>query len=197
MSESWAEAEDMLQNLRRRDGRCWVTKVGGPITTSHILPKRAGDAQARFIYGDFTDKPAHAGLSVLHPEFGFLLTPNLEYWFDNYLVGFRHIGNDQYPWPGCGLSELLQDQWQDLHGIIIAPPDPNSPVNPPPGLFRWHYLQCVLRKICASDYQDINHIVMYKKSLQMKEDPDDDDSSEEDWPSPSVAHFRLRMSCLG
>ncbi|KAJ3820520.1 hypothetical protein F5880DRAFT_951113 [Lentinula raphanica] len=93
MSESWAEAEDMLQNLRRRDGRCWVTKVGGPTTTSHILPKRAGDAQARFIYGDFTDKPAHAWLSVHHPEFGFLLTPNLEYWFDNYLVGFRHIGN--------------------------------------------------------------------------------------------------------
>ncbi|KAJ7021367.1 hypothetical protein C8F04DRAFT_1141183 [Mycena alexandri] len=33
-----------------------------------------------------------------------------------------------------------------VHGHHAIPPQPHANNVPPPGLFRWHYLQCVLKK---------------------------------------------------
>ncbi|KAJ3976529.1 hypothetical protein EV361DRAFT_838118 [Lentinula raphanica] len=195
-SKSWSDAKNMFEALREREGRCWISKSTMPITTGHIVPKRTGDAQARLIYEDFTDKPAPAGMTALHPEFGIILDLNMEYWFDDYWIGFRCNGNDSYTVHnfyketigtyGATYSDVLarNNGWKDLHGEVITTPNPASPINPPPGLFRWHYLQCVIRKFSTSDYQDIAHIALPEKSVQMKEDSDDEcTDSEADWPS--------------
>ncbi|KAJ3754983.1 hypothetical protein EV360DRAFT_50601 [Lentinula raphanica] len=203
-SQSWSDAKNMLEALREREGRCWITTATIPITPGHIVPKRTGDAEARLIYEDFTDKPAPAGMTALDPEFGILLDLNMEYWFDDYWIGFRYIGNDRYAVHnfyketvgtfGTTYSDVLAEHggWEDLHGKVIATPNPASPVNPPPGLFRWHYLQCVIRKFSTTDYQNIAHIALYEKSVPMKGDSEDEGTdSEADWPSAIFDRGRM------
>ncbi|KAJ3777417.1 hypothetical protein FB446DRAFT_634145 [Lentinula raphanica] len=193
-SQSWSDAKTMLEALREREEQCWITTSIEPVTIGHILPKRTGDAEARLIYEDFTDKPAPAGMTAFHPEFGILLDLNMEYWFDDYWIGFRLNGNNGYTVHnftkerigtyGCTWSELLAPGWEDLHGYAITPPNPTSPINPPPGLFRWHYLQGVIHEFSTTDYQNIAHIALSEKLVQMKGDSDDEcTDSEADWPS--------------
>ncbi|KAJ3769688.1 hypothetical protein FB446DRAFT_746854 [Lentinula raphanica] len=193
-SKSWGDAETMLEALRRREDRCWITKCGEPLAAGHILPKRTGDAEARLIYEEFTGNSAPAGMTALHPEFGILLDLNMEYWFDDYWIGFRLNGNNGYivhnfteeriSNHGYTWSNRLAPGWKDLHGQAITPPNPASTINPPPGLFRWHYLQGVIRKFSTTDYQNIEHIAMHEKSVLMKGDSDDEGTdSEADWPS--------------
>ncbi|KAJ3976528.1 hypothetical protein EV361DRAFT_994055 [Lentinula raphanica] len=144
-TKSWADAEAMLKALRKREDRCWITTCGEPLTTGHILPKRTGDAETRWIYEEFTGDSAPAGMTALHPEFGILLDLNMEYWFDDYWIGFRLNGNNGYTVHnfteeriskhGRTWSDRVASGWKDLHGQAITPPNPASPINPPPGLF--------------------------------------------------------------
>ncbi|KAJ3836213.1 hypothetical protein F5878DRAFT_541775 [Lentinula raphanica] len=193
-TKSWVNAETMLEALRGREDRCWITKRSKPLAAGHILPKRTGDSEARLIYKEFTGDSAPAGMTALHPEFGILLDLNMEYWFDDYWIGFRLNGNNGYTVHnfteeriskhGRTWSDRVASGWKDLHGQAITPPNPASPIDPPPGLFRWHYLQCVIRKFSTTDYQNIENIAMYEKSVLMKGDSDDEATdSEADWPS--------------
>ncbi|KAJ3766335.1 hypothetical protein FB446DRAFT_395440 [Lentinula raphanica] len=194
-SKSWGDAETMLEALRGREDRCWITKRSKPLAAGHILPKRTGDSEAPLIYEEFTGDSAPAGMTALYPEFGILLDLNMEYWFDDYWIGFRRLsGNNGYTVHnfteeriskhGRTWSDRVAPGWKDLHGQTITPPNPASPINPPPGLFRWHYLQGVIRKFSTTDYQNIENIAMYETSVLMKGDSDDEGTdSEADWPS--------------
>jgi hypothetical protein len=71
-----------------------------------------------------------------------------------------------------------------LHGHEAIPPQPQHPCNPPPGLFRWHYLQCVIRKFAHDDYKNLQNIHYYELPLRMEGDSDDEGTdSEYEWPS--------------
>ena len=68
-----------------------------------------------------------------------------------------------------------------LHGHEAIP---QHPCNPPPGLFRWHYLQCVIRKFAHDDYKNLQNIHYHELPLRMEGDSDDEGTdSEYEWPS--------------
>jgi hypothetical protein len=71
-----------------------------------------------------------------------------------------------------------------VHGLHAIPPQPQLHNVPPPGLFRWHYLQCVLKKFAHDDYKNLANIYFDELPLRMEGDSDDDDmDSEVEWPS--------------
>jgi hypothetical protein len=71
-----------------------------------------------------------------------------------------------------------------LHGYGASPPQPQHAGNPPPGLIRWHYLQCVIRKFAHSDYRDLQNVYYSELPLGMEGDSDNEGiDSEYEWPS--------------
>jgi len=86
-----------------------------------------------------------------------------------------------------------------LHGYRFTPPQPNHPSNPPPGLIRWHYVQCVIRRFAHTDYRNLQHIVYYELPVRLEGDSDsesNDDGQGEgidgghDWPSAALDRGR-------
>ncbi|KAJ7936647.1 hypothetical protein B0H13DRAFT_2303706 [Mycena leptocephala] len=62
---------------------------------------------------------------------------------------------------------------------------------PPPGLIRWHYLQCVLKKFGHADYKTLPNIKYSELPLRMEGDSDDDGTdSEAEWPSAALDRGR-------
>ena len=70
-----------------------------------------------------------------------------------------------------------------LHGHHASPPQPQLNNLPPPGLFRWHYLQCVIKKFAHDDYKNLENIYFSELPLRMEGDSDDGTDSELEWPS--------------
>ena len=88
---------------------------------------------------------------------------------------------------------------QCLHGHLASPPSRGHPRNPPPGLFRWHYLQCVIRKFAHSDYKNIQNICHYELPMKMEDDSDGEDEytdSDNDWPSAPLDKERAKQAEL-
>ena len=78
-----------------------------------------------------------------------------------------------------------------LHGYVIHPPHPNHPHNPPPGLFRWHYLQCVIQRFAHAEYKNLQNIHYYELPLRMEGDSDDEGTdSDFQWPSAALDRGR-------
>jgi len=78
-----------------------------------------------------------------------------------------------------------------IHQYRINPPHPGHARNPPPGLFRWHYLQCVIKKFAHSDYKSIKNIYYPENPLQMEGDSDDEGTdSDFEWPSAALDRGR-------
>lgn len=74
-----------------------------------------------------------------------------------------------------------------LHGSRAGPPNPDANYIPPPGLFRWQYLQCVIRKFAHSDYKQLENIAYPELPLRMEGDSDDEGTdSEAEWPSKAL-----------
>jgi hypothetical protein len=85
-----------------------------------------------------------------------------------------------------------------LHGYRASPPQPQHARNPPPGLIRWHYLQCVIRKFAHSDYRGLRSIQHYESPLQMEGDSDDEGTDSEcDWPSAPFDQGRAMQMAIG
>ncbi len=74
-----------------------------------------------------------------------------------------------------------------IHGHPARPPRPELSNIPPPGLFRWHYLQCVLKRFAHDEYKDLPNINFPELPIRMEGDSDDDGTdSEADWPSKAL-----------
>ena len=83
-------ATTMVNHVRERDGRCWVSQLFGPLANSHICPKRMGDHMARVIFQTYTGRCV-PNLSIFDPIFGFNLTKNLDDFFDVYKLGLHFV----------------------------------------------------------------------------------------------------------
>jgi len=84
-----------------------------------------------------------------------------------------------------------------IHGHHTSPPRPQFDNVPPPGLFRWHYIQCVLKKFAHDDYKNQENIYLYELSLRMEGDSDDDGTdSELEWPSKAFDLGRVVENSL-
>ena len=81
-------ASTMANHVKRRDGRCWISKLIGSLVNSHICPKRMGDHLFRVIYTDFVSNPP-PGLSIYDEICGITLCANLDVLFDVYELGLR------------------------------------------------------------------------------------------------------------
>ena len=52
--------------------------------------------------------------------------------------------------------------------------------NPPPGVFAWHYIQCVLAKFATDEYKDLANINHINLPFRTEDDDDDDDPEFDD-----------------
>lgn len=194
-SSTTGNATTMATHVRQRDGRCWVTGDTCPLINSHLCPKRMGDYMARIIFQTFTGIDPFPDLTIFHEMFGLSLTRNLNALFDVYQLGFRYIAPQTYE---CHVFADAGDEEYDLyattgdnifnlpplHGQRVHPPNPHHIHNPPAGLFRWHYLQCVIKKFGHHQYTNLQNINFHELPLRMEGDSDDDGTdSELQWPS--------------
>ena len=78
-----------------------------------------------------------------------------------------------------------------LHGYQIVLPHPQHPGNPPPGLLRWHYIKCVIRRFAHSDYKNLQNIFYSELPLRMQGESDDEGTDSEcEWPSAVLDRAR-------
>lgn len=52
-----------------------------------------------------------------------------------------------------------------LHGHVVTPPSLNALNNPPAGLLRWHYLQCVIKYFGTDTYKSVPNIALCQLQL--------------------------------
>ncbi|KIY68312.1 hypothetical protein CYLTODRAFT_351569 [Cylindrobasidium torrendii FP15055 ss-10] len=209
-TDTTGDAADMRTAVLQRDAStCWITRASdptGPFLNSHICPKRMGDAQAQHILETFCGYQG-SNISVFHPMFGITLLRSLEVYFDSYDMGFRRMSpSHQYKVHAFGPEKLLSIAGMPqipgypippLHNYIVNnAPTPGHTDNPLPGLFRWHYLQCVLRQFATHNYRRQPNVLYHEISLPMEGDSDDgtDDGDGNDWPSAGWDRARLAAS---
>ncbi|KAK2465889.1 hypothetical protein APHAL10511_001530 [Amanita phalloides] len=198
----------MARRVKQRDDQqCWVTRVREPLINSHVCPKRMGDHVFRVIYRNFVSTPPPT-LSLYDDICGISLVTLLGSWFDTYELGLRLVAPNEYICHSF-LPPGYPRDWQrttagtvsaiptsmvgdPIHGHRAGPPLPHHPRNPPPGLLRWHYLQCVINKFAHSDYKAMQNIYHSKLPLRMEGDSDDEGTdSEFEWPSAGLDHGRV------
>ncbi|KAJ7911576.1 hypothetical protein B0H13DRAFT_1614421, partial [Mycena leptocephala] len=188
-------ASTMADRVKRRDAQCWVTGVYDPPVNSHICPKRMGDHIGRIVFRTFTSLAPRPNLSIYDEIFGLTLSETFDAWFDKYKMGLRCVSPNHYEChmfdiepPGTEFTILGRVRrptvYPAVHGHPAIPPRPQLNNLPPPGLFRWHYLQCVLKRFAHDDYKNLANINFSELPLRMEEDSDDDGTdSEAEWPS--------------
>ncbi|KAJ7875310.1 hypothetical protein B0H14DRAFT_2343285, partial [Mycena olivaceomarginata] len=203
------DASTMAGRVQRRDGVCWATGVRSPLINSHICPKRMGDHLARVIYRTFSPaSPPILNLSIYDERFGLTLSRILDAYFHVYELGLRAVGVNQYQ---ChvfmddtpGWVHTVSGQTRapttipTIHGLNASPPQPQHTSNPPPGLLRWHYLQCVLDKFGHADYKALPNIHYSELPFRVYGDSDDEGTdSEGDWPSAALDRARALKATL-
>ncbi|EJD42731.1 hypothetical protein AURDEDRAFT_42168, partial [Auricularia subglabra TFB-10046 SS5] len=149
----------MRAHVMRRDGLCWVSRVSlVSATLSHICPKRIGDALAARVLADFCPGganmtgPGPGRVSILDPIFGIVLSNVLDVFFSKLKLVFQNLYecHDFYEPEAKEISTTFGSfpAWNPmasalppLHGYPASPPHPQAESLPPPGLFRWHYIQ--------------------------------------------------------
>ncbi|KIY68568.1 hypothetical protein CYLTODRAFT_351145 [Cylindrobasidium torrendii FP15055 ss-10] len=194
--------------LRRDDYTCWISRTRATtFPNSHICPKRMEDAQALYILQTFCGYQG-PNVGVFHPMFGIVLSLSLDPLFDTYQLGLRNIGpshqyrahlfrtGEEFNIMGSSDPPGFPFPMPPLHNYIVnQPPTPGHADNPLPGLFRWHYLQCVLRRFATETYRRQSNISYHEIPLRMEDDSDDDTGDDDgDWPSASWDRARLAAS---
>ena len=89
------KASTMANHVKKRDGRCWISGIKGPLVNGHICPKRMGGHLFHAIYKNFVSNPP-PGLSIYDGICGITLSPNFVIPFDMYEIGLRPMA------PVCG-----------------------------------------------------------------------------------------------
>ncbi|EJD35941.1 hypothetical protein AURDEDRAFT_130367 [Auricularia subglabra TFB-10046 SS5] len=138
----WSEPPPRIcQRVMARDGRCWISGVVRGLCASDIISKHIGGALESVVTKEFCESRANAFNSK------FMLRYDHYDMFKKYLLGLHRSPNAQSP-----------DAYI-VHGFDAAHVQAHWKVgghceNPPPGLFRWHYLQCVIKRFGHRDYTE-------------------------------------------
>ncbi|KAJ6463229.1 hypothetical protein C8R47DRAFT_1157501 [Mycena vitilis] len=208
MTAATGDGSTMAGRVKRRDGVCWITGVDDPLVNSHICPKRMGDHSACIIYSTFTSLTPSPALSIYDEIFGLCLSETLDAWFDKYELGFRFVSTNTYVCHMFAVAPLgrvytalgrarIPSFLPPLHGQPAGPPRPHLNNNPPAGLLRWHYLQCVLRRFAHQDYKTLANIVFSVLDLPFDSDSEGEGTDDEmNWPSAGFDRGRVAESLL-
>jgi len=179
---STGSTSTMGNKVRIRDGQaCWVSGMLAPLVNSHIIPVRVGDATARHILATF-DVPEEVwrDITIFDPRFRCTLFAGLDPAFSMFEFGFygmevrvqsaesafysTHVLQSPYVCHDFGkhtagrvmtthgLSPEDKPGTQVLHLSPAGPADANAEGLPPPAVFQWHYLQCVIRRFGHPNY---------------------------------------------
>ncbi|KAJ7280382.1 hypothetical protein C8J57DRAFT_1058369 [Mycena rebaudengoi] len=199
-SNESGEVSTKADRVKRRDEQCWVTGIVSPLANSHTLPKRMGDHLARIVFHTFSPPSTPIpNISIYDEMFSISLSLNLGAWFREYNLGLRLRSENQYECHnfvivpaghvhtilgGFDASNPMAASFPILHGSTASPPRPECDTIPPPGLIRWHYLQCVIKRFAHCDYKQLENIAYPELPLRMKGDSDDEGTDDEaEWPS--------------
>ncbi|KAH8992772.1 hypothetical protein EDB86DRAFT_1414996 [Lactarius hatsudake] len=125
---------------------------------SHLIPKCLGTEGANDIVNRFVSAAEvmgiHPRIHKYHASIGILLHIGLDSLVDTFQAGFYHDTNNTYTLHNfCnvptasvhGASSATGDSL--LHGYSATLQVPAGEHHlPPPGVFNWHYIQCVIKK---------------------------------------------------
>jgi hypothetical protein len=192
--------------LLRRDVDCIITHDPIPTTlvSSHLIPRRLGDAGVQDIIHRFTGSPIQ--VARYDPTIGILLFTALDIHADNYNLGFWYSGTvslltgvfhaciiltlvakpNQYVVHNffnrpLTINGMLSSNDEPLHGTQVTLSAHDSSISLPPlGVFDWHYVQCVLKKFSTPDYQGIDNIHYFVFPFHTRDDDDDDRDFDDD-----------------
>lgn len=195
-------ASTMRGRVISRDLICWISQGQRPLTNSHIVPKRTGDVVALFILSQFC--PGTVATGVFDTIFGLTLSDANDKLFDAYELGFRYVSPNVYDchvFVTCppGSVETIYGRLPStaglppLHTRRVSAPRPTATDLPPAGLFRWHYMQCVLKHFAHEDYRARPNIIAPSISIKIHDENDTDSDSDgpADWPSAAWDLGRL------
>ncbi|KAH8822484.1 hypothetical protein DL96DRAFT_1533958 [Flagelloscypha sp. PMI_526] len=204
-------ASSMTRNIESRDDSCWFCGHYQRVS-SHIIPKRMGDAHARALVDEWCGMDS-CQWSLYSAQLGILLCPNHAYPFVPYDEGLRHDPHQDSDWYTIHQFDPKRQTWQRStyhqsppvivteHGSRISTPNPTDPQSPPPGVLKWHYLQCVLKWFAHDDYLNLSHITWsqlpLRYDLYRSEDYDSDceDSISHLQPSAVLDFGRFEEWC--
>lgn len=81
-----------------------------------------------------------------------------------------------------------------MYQVTLSVHGGNKPL-PPPGVFDWHYLQCVTRKFGTNQYKQIPNIAFFVYTFKTADDDSDSEEFEDDVndepPCPSYRFDRM------
>jgi hypothetical protein len=170
-SESVSNSSTFRTQLNERDGGCVLTRQLFPLAASHLIPMRIGSDGARETVERFAGVAEATGINQFDPRVGIMLFKGVDHWIDVYDAAFYHIANDTYTlhnfnpnFPGASVfgtgTNTLGSNMPPLHGFQVAL-SVRAGVHPlpPPGVFNWHYLQCVIKRFGTLQYRNIPDII--------------------------------------
>jgi len=184
-SQSQGNSSSFRDSLSDRDGPCVVNGVG-PTIASHLVPRRVGSDGVTEIMEHFVGATETSG--VYDPQLGINLSMALDYWVDLYRVGFYHTVNNTYTLHNFvqNVPNMLRTgtppvDWlpnaPQLHGhsVTLSIHTGNHPL-PPPGVFNWHYMQCVILCFGTPQYKGFHNIHFFVCPFKTASDDADDGS---------------------
>ncbi|KAH8994087.1 hypothetical protein EDB92DRAFT_1795832 [Lactarius akahatsu] len=190
-----SHAARFRNQLLQRDGGCVVTgtQSNTVITASHLIPRRVGDEGAQEIVGQFVGTAEATRINSYHPSIGIMLLSSVGRLVDVFQAGFYHNDNNTYTvhnfseYPEAsvmGSDSNTAFQIPLLHGfsVTLSVHTGAHPL-PPPGVFNWHYLQCVVNRFgMYSGFPDICFFIYRFRTSSDSSDVGDFDA---DPPYPS------------
>ncbi|KAI9463729.1 hypothetical protein BJY52DRAFT_933290 [Lactarius psammicola] len=176
---SRSNAAEFRRQLEERDNGCVVCRWSSPLVASHLIPRRVHTENAIEIVKRFVGPAEARDIHDYHPMSGVMLFSSVDHWVDLYQAGFYHITNNTYT-----LHNFTDNPALTYFGAFVTPGLQNIPLPllhgysatlsvhageaslPPPGVFNWHYLQCVIKKFGTDQYRGIQDIHFFRLSLQ-------------------------------
>ncbi|KAK1220130.1 hypothetical protein PQX77_017120 [Marasmius sp. AFHP31] len=147
-------------------------------------------------------RPAVARANYVDSMFGVLLGASEDRWFNSFEIGFWHdpselivhdfaadrnlsVAGFELPIGYLdNLPSLIPSLLSLIHRYPVSLPFPHRTSLPPLGLFRWHYLQCVIKKFKTDALENVPNISYFELPFRIEDDDDDSGTdSDLEWPS--------------
>ncbi|KAH9176534.1 hypothetical protein EDB89DRAFT_74370 [Lactarius sanguifluus] len=185
------------QHLNERDGdMCAVTGDLLSLRASHLIPKCLGTEGAKDIVNRFVGAAEvmgiHPRIHKYHASIGILLYIGLDSLVDAFQAGFYHDTNNTYT-----LHNFCNVPMASVHGTSSATGDSllhgysatlqvhaGEHHLPPPGVFNWHYLQCVIKKFGTPEYMTVSDIRFFIHPFRTASDTSESESGDDSSTKP-------------